>query len=142
MMSGTFLTNLCTECVDDLANSGRGIWKVINPLVYSSEVLGKIITIEPGFLTDYASVPRLPIIYWLLGDTSHMAAVVHDWLYHHHELCDEDTADAVLLEAMQAEGISAGRRWMIYQGVRLGGKSSWEADAGGNGHSIVNGQIV
>ena len=106
-----FLTDLETTCVNDLDASGRGIWRVNAPFVYQSDLLGKAITVEPGFLTDYASVPRVPVAYLLFGDTSHKAAVLHDWLYHHHEVCDEAMANQVLLEASAAEGITAWRRW-------------------------------
>ncbi len=137
-----FLSDLETECVDDLANSGRGVWRVLVPFIYQSDILGKTIAVEPGFLTDYASVPRVPLAYLLCGDTSHKAAVIHDWLFHHHEVCDEQTANKVLLEAMEVEGIPAWRRWMIYAGVYIGGASPWAEDGKGNGHSIVDGQIV
>ena len=93
-------------------------------------------------MTDYASVPRLPFIYCLFGDSSHSSAVIHDWLYHHHEVCDEQTANKVLLEACKAEGIPAWRRLGIYLGVKLGGESSWEEDGRGNGHQLVGGVIV
>ena len=137
-----FVTALEVECVDDTANSGRGIWRLTAPLVYQSDILGRQIVIEPGFLTDYASVPRVPFAYWLFGDTSHRAAVVHDWLFHHHEVCDEGTANKVLVEAMKAEGIPAWRRAGIYAGVFVGGRASWCDDARGDGHSIINGRIV
>ena len=136
------MTELVTECVDDTAASGRGFWRVKEPFVYQSDILKKRITVEPGFLTDYASVPRVPVAYLLFGDTSHRAAVIHDWLYHHHEVCDESTANSVLLEAMEVEGIPAWRRWGIYMGVKIGGSSSWQVDGLGNGHTIINGTIV
>jgi len=137
-----FLTPLATECIDDLAADGRGFWKVMKPFTFQSDILGREITVEPDFITDYASVPRLPIIYFLFGDTAHEAAVLHDWLYHHHEVCDEQTANAVFLEACVAEGIPKWRRLGLYLGVKFGGRSSWEADARGNGHTIVDGRIV
>jgi len=141
-MSGKFLTELVTQCVDDLACDGRGIWKVMEPFRYYSAILERVIEVEPGFLTDYASVPRVPVAYLLFGDTSHKAAVIHDWLFHHHEVCDEAVANKVLLEASAAEGIPAWRRAGIYLGVALGGKSSWIEDARGDGRAIVNGRIV
>jgi len=137
-----FKSALVVECIDDLAADGRGVWKVKEPLVYDSEVLGRSITVEPGFLTDFVSVPRLPIIYWLLGDTSHKAAVLHDWLFHHHEVCDETEANEVLLEACAVEGIPNWRRKLIYWGVVIGGRSSWESDSTGDGHTYTNGKIV
>jgi len=137
----TFLTELVTECVDDLACDGRGIWKVMKPFQYRSDVLGRTIKIERGFLTDYASVPRLPLLYLLFGDTAHKSAVIHDWLYHHHEICNEQTANKVFFEAMKVEGIPAWRRFGLYLGVKLGGKSSWEEDGGKKGHTIIDGRI-
>ena len=137
-----FLSELTTTCIDDTAASGRGIWRVEQPFTYQSDILGKTITVEPGFLTDYASVPRVPVAYLLFGDTSHRAAVLHDWLYHHHEVCDEQTANRVLLEASKVEGIPAWRRLGIYLGVKIGGESSWEEDGRGNGHRLVDGVIV
>lgn len=137
-----FLTELETENVDDLDAEGRGFWRIIAPFEYQSDLLGRTITVEVGFLTDYASVPRLPVTYMLFGDTSHKSAVIHDWLYHHHEVCDEQTANKVLFEAMTVEGIPAWRRWGIYLGVKIGGESGWVGDGKGNGHTIVNGQIV
>jgi hypothetical protein len=112
------------------------------PLKYYSEILGREVEIEVGFLTDYASVPRIPFAYWLFGDTSHRAAVVHDWLFHHHEICDEATANKVLLEAMAVEGIPAWRRAGIYAGVVVGGRSAWLEDGRSRGHLIVNGRIT
>ena len=141
-MSGKFLTDLVAECVDDLGGDGRGIWKVMAPFRYYAAILDRAIEVEPGFLTDYASVPRVPVAYLLFGDTSHKAAVIHDWLFHHHEVCDEATANKVLLEASAAEGIPTWRRACIYLGVVLGGRSSWVEDARGTGHMIVEGRIV
>ena len=136
-----FLTPLITECLDDTLADGRGIWIIDEDFSYQSDLLGKTITVEKGFLTDFASVPRLPFAYWFFGDSSHKAAVIHDWLFHHHEVCDEQTANNVLREAMAVEGIPAWRAYGIYMGVKVGGQSSWEADAKGNGHSIVDGAI-
>ena len=137
-----FLSDLVTVCIDDRAADGRGFWKIVEPFVYQSDILGQTITVDPGFITDYASVPRIPIAYLLFGDTSHKAAVLHDWLFHHHEVCNEQIANDVLLEASTVEGIVKWRRFGIYLGVKFGGKSSWEADGKGNGHTIVNGEIV
>lgn len=37
--------------------------------------------IPAGFVTDLASVPRIPIAFLCLGGRGKKAAVVHDWLY-------------------------------------------------------------
>lgn len=137
-----FYTPLSVTNVSDTDASGRGIWRLDTMLVYASDLLGRNVIVEQGFLTDYASVPRAPFAYWLLGDTAHKAAVVHDWLYHHHEVCDEHTANLVFLEACATEDIPAWRRWLLYWGVMLGGQSSWEEDGHSDGHAVVDGRIV
>jgi hypothetical protein len=93
-----FLSALRVEQIEDTSHDGRGTWTLIDPLVYDSDVAGKVITVPTGFVTDFASVPRVPFAYWIAGDVAHPAAVVHDWLYSSHEV-DRPTADAVLEEA-------------------------------------------
>ncbi|WP_161968944.1 DUF1353 domain-containing protein [Aquitalea magnusonii] len=95
------------------------------PLRYRSDLLGHVITVEPGFLTDYASVPRVPVLYLLFGDTTHKAAVIHDWLFHHHEVCDEATANLVLLEAAKVTRIPAWRPWHLSRG-----EAGWGVELG------------
>jgi len=137
-----FITDLVVKNINDTDCDGRGIWEIVEPFTYQSDILNKTITVEPGFLTDFASVPRRPFIYDLLGDTSHKAAVLHDWLYHHHEVCDEKTANAVFKEACIVEGISKWRLFCLWAGVAIGGKSSWTEDGNNDGHKIVNNQIA
>lgn len=139
---GKILDRLDVECIDDLECSGRGIWKVEKPFRFQSDILGMTITVEKGFMTDFCSVPRLPFTYWLLGDRAHQSGVIHDWLFHHHDVCDEQTANKVLFEAMVAENIPAWCRILIYLGVVVGGESSWEEDSCGNGHRVIDGRIV
>lgn len=137
-----FLTTLITESIDDNAAGGRGFWRVTTPFRYRSDILGLIITIEPGFITDWASVPRIPIAYWLLGDRNHKASIIHDWLYHHHEICDEQTANKVFLEACKLAGGGSFSSLAVYLGVKFFGGSSWEKDGRGDGHTIVDGEII
>lgn len=94
-----------------------------HPFRYQSDLAG-LITVPIGFYTDFASVPRIGIIYSLLGDTAHEPAVAHDWLYY-SALTTKEIADKVLLEAMGVIGIPAWRKYPIYWGVRLGGWYAW-----------------
>ncbi len=91
---------------------------------YQSDAAGRTFTVPVGFFTDFASVPRLGIIYAMLGDTAHEPACVHDWLYY-SAILSRYMADAVLLEAMNVIGLPWWRRWPIYWGVRLGGWYAW-----------------
>lgn len=71
---GKYLTRLRTE------NIGDGKHRLIEPFLYSSDTLG-LIEVPAGFVTDFASVPRLPLVYLLFGGIGDEEAVLHDWLY-------------------------------------------------------------
>lgn len=115
-----FLDPLCITEIDD------SIFQVCDhPFRYQSDLAGKTFTVPVGFKTDFASVPRIGIIYAALGDTAHEPAVVHDWLYY-AGVTTRKEADQILLEAMVVFGVSAWRRWPIYWGVRAGGWYAWD----------------
>ena len=120
-MSG-FITKLQMENADNIDD---GQWVLTSALIYCSDIAKQTFIVPPGFRTDLASVPRLPVIFWLTGDTSSEAAVVHDFLYSTHPV-PRVIADAVLREASEVTGVPAWRRWMIWAGVRIGGGSHWD----------------
>jgi hypothetical protein len=104
----------------------RGTWKLLADLVYRSDLLARTVTAPAGMVTDFASVPRIPVAYLLAGDTGHQAAVIHDLLYTTHEV-NRAHADAVFREALRCDGGPAWRAWMMWAGVRLGGAGPWQA---------------
>lgn len=116
-----FLTKLCLENADD---TDDGEWVVALPLRYRSDVAKRMIVVPAGFKTDLASVPRLPVIYLMTGNTSSAAAVVHDYLYSSH-IVKRSVADAVLREASKVTGVPAWRRWTMWAAVRCFGGSRW-----------------
>jgi len=95
---------------------------VLQPLIYQSDVARTTYTVPTDFETDFASVPRIPGIFDLFGDSAHEAAVLHDWLYTSPAKAPRFLADEVLLEAMQVSGIPWWRRYPIYLAVRLFGE--------------------
>lgn len=120
-MAAKFLTDLKVVELDD--NRSR----LLDYLVYRSCIPGVgVIAVPPGEVTDYASIPRLPLMYWLLGGRYKKEAVVHDYLYR-TKLHSRRIADAVIAEAIAARGsaleiISAKAVWL---GVRIGGGSHY-----------------
>lgn len=100
------------------------LWRVEAPLVYESDVLARTVEVPVGFITDFASVPRLPLAYSFAGNRAHRAAVVHDYLYSTGE--DRKKADETFLEAMQETGISRILRRAMFSAVRLFGGSHYE----------------
>ncbi|MBK8893737.1 MAG: DUF1353 domain-containing protein [Propionivibrio sp.] len=118
-----FVTPLVVTLLDDAANEGRGEWRLFEPFAYVSDKIG-VVSVPAGFQTDFASVPRAPVMFWLAADSAHQAAVIHDYLYATASVSRAD-ADDVLLEAMEAEGVPAWRRWGMYLAVRAFGGSHY-----------------
>ena len=104
----------------------RGTWELRTMLVFDSEVLNARITVPRGFESDFASVPRLPLAYWLFGGVADEAAVIHDFAYS-TGMVTRAMADKVFLEALEACGTAAWRRWPMFWGVRLFGGSRFAA---------------
>ena len=121
-----FITRLRLERMEDHSHDGRGTWRVIDPLVYASEVAGTVFIVPSDFVTDLASVPRLPFAYLLTGGIGHAAAVVHDMLYTTHQV-ERSMADAVFREALIVLGVSSFQAWLMWLGVRVGGAGPWKA---------------
>lgn len=118
-MTSAFRTQLETR---DLADDR---FELLAPLVYYSEHLQREITVPKGFVTDFASVPRLPVAYLLAGGEANQAAVVHDYLYHSH-LVPRADADAVFEEAMGVTGQPWWRCKLMWAGVRMFGAGPYE----------------
>ena len=77
------------------------------------------ITVPEGFSNDFASVPRIPLAFWLAGDTAHRSGVVHDYLY--SVKAPRNLADEVFMACMKAEGVPGWRRSLMYAAVRAFG---------------------
>jgi len=116
-----FLTKLSVELIED---NSQGMWELKNPLVYQSDLIGNTIVIPAGFKTDFATVPRLPLFYDVLGNIARAAATVHDWMYY-TQTYPRKTCDQVLSEAMQASGIHRWKGGAFYIAVRLFGASHY-----------------
>ena len=102
-------------------------WMVLADFRYYSKLLGKVVTVPAKFVTDFASVPRLPLAYLLAGDTAHEAAVIHDWLYRKKpHICTRRKADLVFMEAMKVSKIPPWRIELMYVAVRACGWNSWK----------------
>lgn len=117
------MTQLALEAADD-HDSGR--WRVARPLYYASDVAKAVIIVPAGFITDLASVPRMPIIYWLTGNVAAKAAVLHDWNYSTGQF-PRAMCDAIFRESSEVIGVSWWRRNLMYLGVRVGGSMFYQA---------------
>ncbi|WNA16170.1 tail assembly chaperone [Xanthomonas phage XaC1] len=109
-----FHTKLQVELQDD-----GSTWKTLQDLVYEDEMEG-FIGVPEAYLTDFASVPRIPVVFDLVGDYGHAAATVHDYLYDHGKITRKEI-DKVFHRALLDTGVGKFRSYIMYKGVRLFG---------------------
>lgn len=121
-----FLTPLVVDENED--DSGAVLTQ---DFVYSSDHLGRLVTVPAGFKTDYASVPRLPFAYLLFGGRAQWAAVIHDYLYRTASVPRAD-ADATFLEAMTVSNLPAWQRYPMWAAVRAFGWTAYPDTSKGN----------
>jgi hypothetical protein len=86
------------------------------------------VRVPVGFVTDFASIPR---VFWSLlppdGQYTY-PAIIHDYLYWEQPV-SRDEADLILRYAMGDFKINAATINTIYAGVRLGGGAAWSDNA-------------
>jgi hypothetical protein len=108
--------------------SGRQLYQLCSAFVYQSDVADDSFIVPKGFVTDLASIPRLPFCYLLLNGIADGPGVIHDYLYSNDTIAiSRDLADSVLKEACLLIGVSWWKAQMIYLGVRVGGASHFKA---------------
>jgi len=81
-----------------------------------------------GFVTDFASIPRVFCSVLPSDGEYTYPAIVHDYLYW-TQTRPRDVADKILRFGMQDFGIGAAKIEVIYEAVRLGGGSAWSENA-------------
>ena len=86
------------------------------------------VNVPIGFVTDFASIPR---IFWIAlpkdGRYTY-ASIVHDYLYWDQTRSKEE-ADDILRMSMEDFRVDSATITAIYQGVHLGGGPSWRDNA-------------
>src|SRR5688500_13813630 len=89
-----FLTDL------DLRDLGDGEhFMLLAPLVYRADD-SRVFTIPAGFVTDFASIPRVMWVRYPKSGPWNKAAVLHDWLYVQNGVTRSE-ADGLFKEAME-----------------------------------------
>lgn len=113
-------------------------WRTHGDLVVRA--LGKTFTVPSGYVTDFATVPRIAV--WLIPrfGSYTIAAIFHDWLLTHELPAGRVTAreaDALFLAVLRALDVPPYRRALMWTGVRYGSlfsrdskrRQGWLADA-------------
>jgi hypothetical protein len=125
----------------DTREIADGVWELLQDFtafIHTEDQTFEVI-IRKGFLTDFASVPRLPFAYLLYGGIGNYAAVLHDGMYSNSSLvsiCDFDTqmrfhpdrefCDEAFLAGLEARGISSWKAKPMYWAVRWKGDKYYQ----------------
>lgn len=104
---------------------GTDDFQLLNAFAYTTLVFGapKMIQAPKGFITDFASIPRLFRSLIPVNGKHRGAAVIHDYLYRtaaEHDYSRKD-CDRVFLEGMLTAKERKWRAWIMYNAVRAGG---------------------
>ena len=113
---------------------GNRDFRVLEPLVYESDN-GDVYTVPAGQETDLASTWGIPGVAEKFDGMAPMSATLHDFCYRTGCVSRKD-ADALFYEAMYWEsnyyeergnqGIDNETRLAMFEGVRIGGHSSYQ----------------
>jgi hypothetical protein len=125
----------------DTREVADGVWELLQDFtvfIHTEEQTFEVI-IGKGFVTDYASVPRLPFAYLLYGGIGNYAAVLHDGLYSNSSLVsirdfdtqmrfhpDREVCDKAFLVGLEARGISSWKAKPMYWAVRWQGAKYYQ----------------
>ena len=106
--------------VKDLMN---GKFELFYDYVYKTKEY--LIKVPKGFVTDYASIPKLLRAIVLPYGKHSGASVVHDWLYSSNCNLDvsREKADKVFLEILKEEIVNFLLRTLMYIAVKKFGRS-------------------
>ena len=100
---------------------GTDLYKITRAFYYHHP--DGTISVPPGFIFDFDSVPRIPFAYAWLKGRARRSAAIHDWMY--YAQYGRKRADRVFLQAMKDEGVPRRHRWPLYMAVRSGGWVSY-----------------
>lgn len=102
-------------------------WRLMESFKYAvgDEYSEEIIRVPRGFITDFASIPRL---FWtIIGHPTGKygkAAVIHDYCYF-RKLYSRKRSDEIFYEAMKVLKVPFVKRWLMYHAVRMFGWLPW-----------------
>ncbi len=130
-----YLSLFTEQLVVTPLSDGR-TWVILRPFGYDVGNVGSgdTVKVKTGFMTDFASIPRLLWIFLPCWGKYGNAAVIHDWLYWAQKRSRKE-ADGIMLEGMKVLKVPCWQKYPIYMAVRLFGqmawkRNQWDRDAG------------
>ena len=111
-------------------------WRLHEGFTYRGKLDGDIIMVRVpmGFVTDFASVPKVFQNIIPAWGKYGKASVVHDYLYkdlNAHSVFDRKAADRIFLQAMLVSGTKPWKAKVMYWAVRLFGSFAWKEQTAG-----------
>lgn len=102
-------------------------WVILRPFSYGvgNEGSDDTVRVRTGFMTDFASIPRVFWFFLPCWGKYGNAAVIHDWLYWKQER-PRNKADGIMLEGMTVLKVPTWQKYAIYAAVRLFGWIAWK----------------
>lgn len=97
-------------------------WITLEPLRYEGGE-GDCFTVPAGYITDFASVPRVLVALIPVFGKYTPAAILHDWLLTDglpSGLITSVDADGVFRRVLRELKVPAVKRWLMWTGVRWG----------------------
>lgn len=126
-----FITETTLTILRGQFRQGRQLYRLHSTVVYESDLLNTRIYVPAGYITDLASVPKLPLLWLMAGGSGAEAAVIHDYLYSTHAVAGRPVtrseADAVFREAIAASEDVNAPGSLMWLAVRVGGWRAWDA---------------
>lgn len=111
-----FTTDLIVKCADD------NKWELQIHLSYSGRI--ETFIVPQGFITDFASVPRLLRSIFPKTGLYTKAAVIHDFLYATKMISRKD-ADGIFRRIMKESGVGRFTRYPMWAALRMFGWLGW-----------------
>lgn len=104
-------------------------WVLEETLNYQLKETDLVISVPRGFVTDFASIPRIAWTVMAPTDRPGRAGIVHDFLYW-DQGCTREQADKIMLLGMNETSVGRAQRAIIYRALRLAGQHAWDDNAG------------
>ena len=110
---------------------GFGRSRLVSQLVYVSTRYAVVVFVPAGFVTDFASVPRVGQLFISKLGRHRSAAAVHDFLYSVDPRAKypgktRKTDDEIFLEAMEDAQVPRWKRKTMFHFVRWFGASKYQ----------------
>lgn len=91
--------------------SGLGLFKLVNDFTFDLHEIGSVgtLVVPAGYITDFASIPRIGRWLFSTAGKDAKAALLHDYLLHLHN----KEATRLFSNALKASGVSRIGRWFM-----------------------------